>query len=93
MWWPGTELNRRRQPFQNSDFQCFQQLQGLPWDCHTLENTGKTEGSWVIAVGDSSMGFRGDSNFRPLGLKKYRDFTRPRRRSVARRIGWYLIKM
>ena len=44
---------RRAQPFQNSDFQCFQQLHGLPWDCHTLENTGKTEGSWVIAVGDS----------------------------------------
>ncbi len=33
MWWPGTELNRRRQPFQNSYFQCFQQLQGLPRDC------------------------------------------------------------
>jgi hypothetical protein len=54
----GTELNVRRQPFQNSDFQCLQQLQGLPWDCHTLENTGKTEGSWVIAVGDSSMNIR-----------------------------------
>ena len=52
MWWPGTELNRRRQPFQNSDFQCFQQLQRLPWDCQTLENTGNTNGSWVIAVGD-----------------------------------------
>jgi hypothetical protein len=25
----GTELNGRCQPFQNSDFQCFQQLQGL----------------------------------------------------------------
>ena len=48
------ELNRRRQPFQNSDFQFFQQLQGLPWDYQTLENPGKTEGSWVIAVGDSS---------------------------------------
>jgi hypothetical protein len=46
------ELNRGRQPFQNSSFQCFQQLQGLPWDCQTLENTGKTDRSWVIAVGD-----------------------------------------
>jgi len=52
-WWPGTELNRRRQPFQNSDFQCFQQLQWLPWDCQTLENTGNTHKSWVIAGGDS----------------------------------------
>jgi hypothetical protein len=39
---------------QNSDFQCFQQLQGLPWDCQTLENTHKTERSWVISVGDST---------------------------------------
>jgi hypothetical protein len=31
----------------------------LPWDCHTLENTGKTEGSWVIAVGDLSMDVQG----------------------------------
>jgi hypothetical protein len=54
-WWPGTELNRRRQPFQNSPFQCFQQLQRLPRDCQTLENTGKAEGSWVIAVGDSRL--------------------------------------
>jgi hypothetical protein len=28
MWWPGTELNRRRQPFQNVYNQCFQQLTG-----------------------------------------------------------------
>jgi hypothetical protein len=33
-WWLGTELNRRRQPFQNSYFPCFQQLLGLLWDCH-----------------------------------------------------------
>src|ERR1017187_6673691 len=42
MWWPGTELNRRRQPFQNSSFQCFQQLQWLSWDCQTLESTRET---------------------------------------------------
>src|ERR1017187_3692805 len=49
MWWPGTELNRRRQPFQNSYDQCFQQLQWLGWDC---QNTGKYEkNEWV--VGDS----------------------------------------
>jgi hypothetical protein len=48
----GGSLNSRRQPFQNSTFQCFQQLQWLPWDCQTLEDTGKTKGSWVIAVGD-----------------------------------------
>jgi hypothetical protein len=44
-----------RSLFRNSTFQCFQQLQWLPWDCQTLENTGKTKGSWVIAVGDSSV--------------------------------------
>ena len=48
----GRSRTTDNQPFQNSDFQCFQQLHGLPWDCHTLENTGKTEGSWVITVGD-----------------------------------------
>ena len=26
MWWPGTELNRRRQPFQCFVMQCFKQL-------------------------------------------------------------------
>ncbi len=56
LWWPGTELNRRRQPFQNSYYQCFQQLQWLPWDCQTLESTRKASGSWVIAVGDSTSG-------------------------------------
>jgi hypothetical protein len=25
-WWPGTELNRRRQPFQRYVMQCFKQL-------------------------------------------------------------------
>jgi hypothetical protein len=44
--------NGRAQPFQNSPFQYFQQLQGLLWDCQTLESTSKTVGSWVIAVGD-----------------------------------------
>lgn len=34
-------------------YKCFQQLQGLPWDCRTLESTGKTEQPWVIGVGDS----------------------------------------
>jgi hypothetical protein len=33
------------QPFQNSAFRCFQQLQRLPWDCQTLENPAKTKGS------------------------------------------------
>ena len=45
--------NRRRQAFQNSYFQCFQQLQWLPWDCQTLESTRKAQEPWVIAVGDS----------------------------------------
>ena len=27
-WWPGTELNRRRQPFQSVAFPHFQQLAG-----------------------------------------------------------------
>ena len=49
------EMQRRYQSFQNSTLQCFQQLQGLPWDCQTPENTGKTAKSWVIAVGDSSQ--------------------------------------
>ena len=34
IWWPGTELNRRRQPFQNRGFEYFQRLtsrRGLPW--------------------------------------------------------------
>src|SRR5271169_4243570 len=48
IWWPGTELNRRGQPFQNSYCQCFQQLQWLPWDCQTLESTATTRGPWVI---------------------------------------------
>jgi len=33
MWWPGTELNRRRQPFQNAAFDYFQRFtsrRGLP---------------------------------------------------------------
>ena len=33
IWWPGTELNRRRQPFQNRGFEYFQRLtsrRGLP---------------------------------------------------------------
>ena len=42
--------------FSDSDFQCFQQLQGLPWDCQTLESTIKTREPWVIAVGDFSVG-------------------------------------
>jgi hypothetical protein len=25
-WWPGTELNRRRQPFQNRGFEYFQRF-------------------------------------------------------------------
>jgi len=50
-------LNRRRQPFQNSRFQCFQQLQRLSWDCQTLENTYKADGSWVNVVGDLSDSF------------------------------------
>ena len=32
-WWPGTELNRRRQPFQNRGFEYFQRFtsrRGLP---------------------------------------------------------------
>jgi len=53
---PGTGLNRRRHPFQNSHIQCFQQLQGLPWDCQTLESMRKTRGPWVIAVGDFNAG-------------------------------------
>jgi beta-lactamase class D len=28
---------------QKSPFQCFKQLQRLPWDCQTLKKTGKTE--------------------------------------------------
>jgi hypothetical protein len=52
MWCRG-ELSRPRQCFQNSDFQCFQQLQWLQLDCQTQESTTKTSGSWVIAVGDS----------------------------------------
>jgi hypothetical protein len=56
IWWPGTELDRRRQPFQNCDFQCFQQLQGLRWDCQTLESTMMTREPWVIAVGDFGVG-------------------------------------
>jgi len=54
-------VERRRQRFQNSPFQCFQQLQTLPWDCQALENTCKPDGSWVIGVGDSeqiTIGYR-----------------------------------
>src|ERR1019366_2919487 len=45
--------NGGAQPFQDSDFQCFQQLKRFPWDCQTLEITRKTDRSWVIDVGDS----------------------------------------
>src|SRR5262249_38213422 len=53
----GFRLGRscRRQLFQNSHFQCFQQLQRLPWDCQTLGSTEKTDPSWGIAVGESAM--------------------------------------
>jgi hypothetical protein len=42
--------------FQNSDILCFQQLQWLPWNCETLENTWKTQGAWVIAVVNEPAG-------------------------------------
>jgi hypothetical protein len=38
---------------EHTSFQCFQQLQWLPWDCQTLESTRKAHEPWVIAVGDS----------------------------------------
>jgi hypothetical protein len=34
--------------FQNSTFQCFQQLQWLPWNCQALEKTCKTDESRLI---------------------------------------------
>jgi hypothetical protein len=38
--------------FSELTFPVFPTLQGLPWDCQTLESTSKAVGSWVIAVGD-----------------------------------------
>jgi hypothetical protein len=36
-------------------FPVFPTTSKVAWDCQTLECPGKTEGSWVIAVGDSEQ--------------------------------------
>ena len=44
-WWPGTEMNRRRQPFRTRISRVSNNFKGCQWECNA-------EGPWVIAAGD-----------------------------------------
>jgi transcriptional regulator of acetoin/glycerol metabolism len=77
MWWPGTELNRRRQPFQNRGFVDSSKQSGTLDDVnreHILRTLQQTRG---VIMGPKGAAAR-------LGIKRTTLYARMRKLGISR---------